>query len=263
MAKFGVINWCFTGTCDNRSRALAQAFFGIKIIIIYSVSWAIVRNHAVTFAMVLIPVEVGWTVDWSALTSAVINMGVEEEVVRALLGAADTLADAFVENKAIGALGGCALACAVVDVKELTVRACVSNGWVAFTLAGLVVPVEVRLARLGTGWFSADAVANLGIEVVRSGAFARRAFAATSFRIKVLVREAFVVAACALAFAVGLVPFEAFGASQGLAFTFTDVLIPDVTCVGAVLNDALKFASSDVPGVLLGFRRVLLRLADA
>lgn len=214
--------------------------------------------------MVLIPVEVGWTVDWSALTSAVINMGVEEEVVRALLGAADTLADAFVENKAIGALCGCALACAVVDVKELlTVHACVSNGWVAFTLAGLVVPVEVRLARLGTGWFSADAVANLGIEVVRSGAFTRCAQAATSFRIKVLVHVAFVVTACALAFAVGLVPFEAFGASQGLAFTFTDVLVPDVTCVRAVLNDALKFALSDVPGVLLGFRRVLLRLADA
>jgi hypothetical protein len=209
--------------------------------------------------MVLIPVVVGFAVNWSAFTCAVLR--IEEEVVRTLLRTADALTNVLVENLIILTSFRCALACAVIDVEILVVGASVGNGWVAFALAGLVVPVKIRFTRIIAGGFGANAVANRGVEVMRSCALAWGAQAAARHGIEVLVRKAFMAVASALALTVTLVPLGAFTTCQGFALAIADVLVPDITRFTR-LNFALEFAASDVPRVLIWLSRVLLRLAD-
>ena len=227
-----------------------MAFLGVEIIINIIFNGTFGLDVANAAAVVTVPVVICSAVNGGAFASAGINVGVEVVVVRADLWATDTFADAFVPDQAGSAVFGCALACAVVDVKVLAGRA-FNNAGVAFASARAVVPVVISFASVGAGGLNTNAVADLGVKVVRFSALLRLAEAATAVRIEVLASWALVVAGSAQALAVILVPFEALRTGHRLAFTLADVGIKDVACGWAVLDDALKFAVGKVPGVLL------------
>lgn len=126
----------------------------INIILVFYLIAQILINKAFALAVFLVPVEANFTVDRCAGTFTV--HGVPEEVVWTLAGAADALADFFVENFVTFALDWGAFALAYLGIKVLSF--CTrSQGVAAFTTAVLSIPEEFRRAVVGSFGLCADA----------------------------------------------------------------------------------------------------------
>lgn len=113
----------------------------------------------------LVPVFAFSAFHGRALALAVV--GVPEEVVRAVLGAAHALAQTLVPDL-VGVLAclRSALAGAIVHVQVLALCASMVSRAVALAPAGVGVPVLARGASVKASWLNADAGTGFGVEVV-------------------------------------------------------------------------------------------------
>lgn len=144
--------------------ALAFALFCVEIIINAILCCAVGLNITIAVAVIAIPVVVGRAVDWR--TMALAGIRVPEEIVGADLRAADTRANAFIEDHIVIAFSWSTFAGAIVNIEILARKAGIGNSGVALASALLVVPVLVAFASFITFGFKANAVANFCVEII-------------------------------------------------------------------------------------------------
>jgi len=148
----------------NMTEALAFALFSVEIIINAILCCTGGLNITIAVAVIAIPVVVGRAVDWR--TMALASIRVPEEIVGADLWAADTRANAFIEDHIVIAICWSTFAGAIVNIEILAWLAGIGNSGVALASALLVVPVLAAFARVITIGLNANAVANFCVEII-------------------------------------------------------------------------------------------------